>query len=97
MGAKELIESHRIERVAFEVSPGLSAGSGAEYAKATRWLTANGYTCSSCAEKMRAATGATSKPVETLIDELESGHRYFKGVDIDNWDDFVCLAPGVVA
>ena len=91
MGAKELIRSHRLRRVAFELSPGLASGAAPGYVKAVNFLAAAGYRCSSCGSH----TSEAGSSIKQLVANLATGTTMFRGTNIGAWTNLVCFAPGV--
>lgn len=89
MGAAALIRSHRLRRLAFEVAPGLSADAPLGYARAVRFITSQGYRCSSCSAGTPAA-----QPIEAVVENLLSQSVLHSRVDIRGWTNMVCYAPG---
>ena len=91
MGAKELIRSHRLRRVTFELSPGLASGAAPGYVKAVNFLAAAGYRCSGCGSH----TSEAGSSIEQLVANLATGTTMFRGTNIGAWTNLVCFAPGV--
>ena len=81
MGAKELIRSHRLRRVAFELSPGLASGAAPGYVKAVNFLAAAGYRCSSCGSPRarRAPPSSSSSPTSPQAQRCSAAPTSVRG------------------
>jgi len=88
LGAHDLVMSHRLQRLAFEISPGSDTSVHHAYVEAVTWLTSAGYSCYNC-------QNSSTLPVADLVAELASTPFIMKGADVSAWTDVVCTAPGL--